>query len=50
VHQIRRIDADFMSEYMLPELEEDEAVGKFATALVTPDTTEPPDPAPAGVE
>jgi hypothetical protein len=50
VHQIRRIDADFMSEYMLPELDEDEAVGKFATALVTPDTTQPPDPAPAGVD
>jgi hypothetical protein len=36
VHEIRQIDADFMAEYMLPQLEEDEGlVGKFATQLVT---------------
>jgi hypothetical protein len=46
VHQIRRIDADFMSEYMLPELEEDEAIGRFATALVTPDARKSPTPPP----
>jgi hypothetical protein len=50
VHQIRRIDADFMSDYMLPQLEDDEAIGEFATALVTPDTTRPAPSAPAGVE
>lgn len=36
VHQIRRIDSSFMSEYMLPQLEEDELVGEFADKLVTP--------------
>ena len=36
VHQLRRIDADFMNDYMLPNLEEDEAIGEFAGALVQP--------------
>jgi hypothetical protein len=34
VHQIRRIDASFMSDYMLPQLEEDEVVGEVADRLV----------------
>lgn len=37
VHQIRRIDSSFMSEYMLPQLEEDELVGDFADKLVAPE-------------
>ncbi|MHB2001655.1 MAG: hypothetical protein ACYCSI_15950 [Solirubrobacteraceae bacterium] len=48
VHEIRHIDADFMSDYMLPQLEEDDGiVGQFATQLVTA----PAEPAsrPAGV-
>jgi hypothetical protein len=40
VHQIRRIDADFMTDYMLPNLEEDESIiGEFAGALTTAPTT-----------
>lgn len=35
VHEIRQIDAEFMADYMLPQLEEDEAVGQFAAALAT---------------
>lgn len=36
VHEIRQVDADFMSDYMLPQLEEDEgAVGQFAIQLAT---------------
>lgn len=46
VHEIRQVDADFMSEYMLPQLEDDEgAVGQFATQLATAppeDTGRPP--------
>jgi hypothetical protein len=37
VHQIRRIDASFMSDYMLPQLEEDEVVGEIADRLVAPE-------------
>lgn len=33
VHKIRKIDADFMSRYMLPQLEDDELVGRFAQQL-----------------
>lgn len=33
VHQIRSIDEHFMAEYMLPQLEEDELVGDFASKL-----------------
>jgi hypothetical protein len=36
VHQIRRIDANFMTDYMLPNLEEDEAIGEFAATLAAP--------------
>jgi hypothetical protein len=36
VHQIRRIDAAFMSDYMLPQLEEDEVVGEVAEQLAGP--------------
>lgn len=36
VHQIRRIDAAFMSDYMLPQLEEDEIVGDVADRLAAP--------------
>jgi hypothetical protein len=36
VHEIRQIDAEFMSDYMLPQLEDDEGiVGQFATQLAT---------------
>lgn len=37
VHQIRRIDASFMADYMLPRLEDDEDIGIFADALVAPE-------------
>lgn len=37
VHQIRHIDPSFMADYMLPQLEEDEAVGEVADRLVAPD-------------
>src|SRR5207247_1391139 len=37
VHQIRRIDASFMSDYMLPQLEEDEVVGEVADRIVAPE-------------
>jgi hypothetical protein len=36
VHQLRQIDADFFSTYMLPALEEDPIVGPVADALVAP--------------
>ncbi len=39
VHQIRRIDGTFMSDYMLPQLEEDEVVGDVADRLVAPETS-----------
>lgn len=35
VHEIRQVDAEFMTEYMLPQLEEDDAIGRFATQLTT---------------
>jgi hypothetical protein len=36
VHEIRQVDADFMSDYMLPQLEDDEGpVGRFARQLAT---------------
>lgn len=36
VHEIRQLDADFMTEYMLPQLETDEGpVGQVATPLAT---------------
>ena len=48
VHQLRRIDADFMNDYMLPNLEEDEAIGNLADALAAPAAPEGDAP-PAGV-
>ena len=36
VHQLRRVDADFMTDYMLPNLEEDEEIGNLAGALAAP--------------
>lgn len=33
VHQLRRIDPDFIPEYMLPQLEEDEMMGPLAARL-----------------
>lgn len=36
VHQIRRIDGDFMPTYMLPQLQEDEGIGTVVDALVAP--------------
>lgn len=35
VHQIRRIDPNFIPDYMLPQLEEDEIIGGFAASLAT---------------
>lgn len=36
VHQVRKIDASFMAGYMLPQLEEDEAIGDYASKLAAP--------------
>lgn len=36
VHRTRKIDADFMATYMLPQLEEHEIVGQVADQLVAP--------------
>lgn len=36
VHQVRKIDASFMAGYMLPQLEEDEVIGDFASQLAAP--------------
>lgn len=44
VHQLRRIDPDFIPEYMLPQLEEDEMIGAHAAklaALPTDDVMRP---------
>lgn len=50
VHQIRHIDADFMSSYMLPSLEEDELVGPVADALAARTDAAEPFSQPSGVE
>lgn len=50
VHQIRKIDPVFMSEYMLPQLEEDEVIGDVADRLVAPADTSKAAPAPAGAK
>jgi hypothetical protein len=49
VHQVRRVDAEFMGRYMLPHLEEDEVVGKVAEKLVASDDGAGGE-TPAGVE
>lgn len=36
VHQVRKIDASFMAGYMLPQLEEDEEIGDYASKLAAP--------------
>ncbi|MGD9735918.1 MAG: hypothetical protein AB7V58_09965 [Solirubrobacterales bacterium] len=33
VHSLRKIDADFMDDYMFPQLEDDEGIGRFAENL-----------------
>lgn len=35
VHQLRKIDPDFVPDYMLPQLEEDEMIGTHAARLAT---------------
>lgn len=35
VHQLRRIDSDFIPDYMLPQLEEDEVVGGLTSSLTS---------------
>lgn len=45
VHEIRQVDADFMSDYMMPQLEEDEAIGQFAAGIVTAPADQRPRPA-----
>jgi len=44
VHKIRKIDADFMASYMLPQLEEDEMVGPLALQLTTEPSSNAPTP------
>jgi hypothetical protein len=49
VHQIRQVDAAFMTDFMMPNLSEDDALGPVAEALATsPDDTTPA-ARPAGV-
>jgi hypothetical protein len=48
VHQVRKIDAEFMGTYMLPQLEEDEQFGRFALQLVA--SPEGPGNTPAGAQ
>jgi hypothetical protein len=43
VHKIRKIDTAFMTRYMLPQLEDDEQVGRFATELATSPVATPPE-------
>jgi hypothetical protein len=50
VHQIRHVDADFMSSYMLPSLEDDELVGPVADALAARTGAAAPSSQPSGVE
>lgn len=47
VHQVRKIDASFMAGYMLPQLEEDEEIGDYASKLAAP-TGNGPAPTGAG--
>ncbi len=49
VHQIRNIDAAFMGQYMLPQLEEDEVIGDVADRLAAPNGSETA-PAPAAAK
>lgn len=41
VHQVRKIDASFMAGYMLPQLEEDEEIGDYASKLAARTGNEP---------
>jgi hypothetical protein len=50
VHEIRHVDADFMADYMLPQLEEDETLGTVADALVAGDDGKAPANRPPGVD
>jgi hypothetical protein len=51
VHEIRHIDAEFMADYMLPQLEEDDgAVGGFARAIASPTGDSRPAARPVGVD
>ena len=45
VHQIRKIDSEFMASYMMPQLEDDEWVGSHAPALAKPRSTNGAQPA-----
>lgn len=50
VHQIRHVDAEFMADFMLPVLEEDEVVGAVAHALASPPDGRPPTERPPGID
>ncbi len=49
VHELRHVDASFMSDFMLPQLEEDESIGAFADAVVVPPDGRPTISRPPGV-
>ncbi|MHB8642843.1 MAG: hypothetical protein ACYDA3_08160 [Gaiellaceae bacterium] len=49
VHSLRRVDEQFVADYVLPTLEEDEEIGSFAPALVS-DDGKAGDPRPEGVD
>lgn len=50
VHQLRKIDPDFMSDYMLPHLEDDEGLVATQTTLLATTPTGPAPARPAGVD
>jgi len=49
VHSLRRVDDQFVDEYVMPTLEEDEEIGSFAPALLSDDGGKARDPKPEGV-
>lgn len=50
VHEIRHVDADFMADYMLPQLEGDEDLGTVADALVAGSNDKAPTARPHGID
>lgn len=49
VHSLRRVDEQFVGDFVVPLLEEDETIGAVAPTLVLPDTTST-GPKPGGID
>lgn len=49
VHHVRKVDAEFMTDFMLPQLEEDELIGEIAGRLARGDGQRPGAATPAGL-